>query len=253
VKPGVPPDTLRVPMSTIWKDPVVVAAFVDARSARVPESETQIAVLLRLVGRLAAPPSRVLDVGTGDGFLLGVLLEAFPASVGVGVDHSPAMVARARERLAALGPRAEVREGDLETPAWRAGFDGGFDAVVSGFAIHHLPDARKREVYGEIRDLLAPGGMFVNLEHVASATPEVEAIWDDALVAHQYAARRAAGERIDVDRVRAEYQTRPDRLANILAPVDVQCGWLRELGFADVDCYWKFFELAIFGGFRPRR
>ena len=44
--------------------------------------------------------------------------------------------------------------------------------------------------------------------------------------------------------------TRPDRAANILAPVEEQCGWLRALGFQDVDCYWKYFELAVFGGFR---
>ena len=54
------------------------------------------------------------------------------------------------------------------------------------------------------------------------------------------------------DQVRAEYRTRPDRLANILAPVDLQMHWLRELGFVDVDCFWKYFELALFGGFRAR-
>ena len=43
---------------------------------------------------------------------------------------------------------------------------------------------------------------------------------------------------------------RPGRAANILASVEEQCRWLHEIGFQDVDCFWKYFELAIFGGFR---
>ena len=43
---------------------------------------------------------------------------------------------------------------------------------------------------------------------------------------------------------------RPDRAANILASVEEQCHWLREIGFKEVDCFWKYFELAIFGGMR---
>ena len=40
---------------------------------------------------------------------------------------------------------------------------------------------------------------------------------------------------------------------NILAPVGDQCDWLREIGFEDVDCYFKIFELAVFGGRKPKR
>ena len=52
-------------------------------------------------------------------------------------------------------------------------------------------------------------------------------------------------------KVADEYQQRPDREANILAPVEHQCDWLRQIGFEDVDCYFKVFELAVFGGRRP--
>ena len=40
---------------------------------------------------------------------------------------------------------------------------------------------------------------------------------------------------------------------NILAPVELQCEWLRRIGFEDVDCYFKIFELAVFGGRRPQQ
>jgi ubiquinone/menaquinone biosynthesis C-methylase UbiE len=235
----------------VWKDATVVARFADARAARVPESGTQLAVLLHVLHALPAPPRRVLDLGAGDAVLLAALLEAFPGSDGVAVDFSPPMRERAAERLRPFGARATVTAGDLATPAWRSSVRGSFDAIVSGFAIHHLTDDRKRAVYAEILALLVAGGVFLNLEHVASATPRVEALSDEAFVAHQYRARRAAGEGVSVEEVRREFAERPDRLANILAPVEVQCGWLRELGFVDVDCFWKHFELALFGGFRP--
>jgi tRNA (cmo5U34)-methyltransferase len=235
----------------VWKDRAVARQFVEARAARVPETRTQLDVLLHLLGTLATPPRRLLDVGAGDGILLATLLDAWPEARGVAVDFSPPMLEAARRRLGPFAERARVVEGDLASPAWHAAIAGPFDAVVSGFAIHHLPDDRKRALYGEVRNLLAPAGVFLNLEHVASASPGVEAIAAEAMVAHQHAQRQAAGEGITREQVRREFRDRPDRLANILAPVEEQCRWLRELGFVDVDCFWKWFELALFGGFRP--
>ena len=228
----------------------MAAGFVAARAARVPESRTQMAVLLHVLRSLPRMPARFLDVGAGDGLLLATVLEAFPESRGTAVDFSPPMLERARERLRAFDSRAAVVEGDLGSPAWRDALAGPFDAVISGFAIHHLPDSRKRSLYADIHDLLAPGGAFLNLEHVASATSRVEAMADEAMVVHQHQQRRAAGEEVALDEVRRQHRERPDRAANILAPVDVQCDWLRAIGFVDVDCFWKYFELALFGGVR---
>jgi tRNA (cmo5U34)-methyltransferase len=70
------------------------------------------------------------------------------------------------------------------------------------------------------------------------------------MIDHQYERRREVGEAVSRDAVRLDFLARPDRTANILAPVEEQCGWLRALGFADVDCFWKWFELALFGGVR---
>ena len=187
-------------------------------------------------------------MGTGDGLLLGTVLEAFPDASGVGVDFSPLMLEQARQRLAKFGPRATTVEADLQNPTWKDSLSQPFDAIVSAFAIHHMPHDRKRALYQEIFDLLSPGGVFLNCEHVASSTPRVEQLFDDAMMRSSLPAAKEKGEDTTLEQVRRDWMDRPDRAANILAPLEDQCRWLREIGFQDVDCFWKYFELAIFGG-----
>jgi len=234
----------------VWKDRNVAAAFLDERSLLIPDRQRQLDVLLRVIRFAPRAPHRVLDLGCGDAILLATVLDAFPEANGIAVDFSPLMLEQARKRLAGFGNRARTVEADLGTPAWCDQLRGPFDAILSGFAIHHLPDERKHALYQEIRDLLAEGGAFVNAEHVASATPRGEEMFDQAMAEHLFQRRGERGESVTFEQVKRELLDRPDRAANILAPVETQCNWMRGLGFRDVDCYWKYFELAIFGGYR---
>ena len=237
----------------IWKDRDVAKAFLDERSLIIPDRERQLTVAMRVLNAFCPQPRRILDIGTGDGLLLGILLDAFPAATGAGVDFSPLMLERARQRFAPLGRRAQTVEADLQNAAWRKLVAGPFDIVISGFAIHHLPHERKRVLYQEIFDLLAGGGIFLNCEHVASATPRIERMFDDAMTEHLYQRRKELGEDVSLEQMRRNFMERQDRAANILALVEDQCAWLRDIGFQEVDCFWKYFELAIFGGVKEPR
>lgn len=234
-----------------WRDRAVATRFATERATIVPESRAQIDVLLHVLRHRGMPVGRVVDLGCGNGVLLDAILSAFPDARGIGLDYSLAMRELAVERLAVHGTRAVVGRTDLRTGDWTAAVPGSIDVVVSGFAIHHLPDDRKRALYGEIFARLEPGGTFLDLEHVASATPEVERLHDEAMVRFQAAARAAAGGSVDLASVRAAYHARPDKADNVLAPIETQCAWLRAIGFGDVDVFWKWFELALFGGRKP--
>ena len=165
---------------------------------------------------------RVLDLGTGDGRLLALVLTKSERAAGVAVDFSPAMLERCRERFQA-DARVQVVAHDLAEPLAELGL---FDAVVSSFAIHHVAHERKRTLYGEIWDRLRSGGVFVNLEHVSSPTAALHERFLSAL----------------------EIRPEDEDPSNQLLDVETQLGWLREVGFIDVDCLWKWRELALLRG-----
>ncbi len=167
---------------------------------------------------------RILDLGTGDGRLLALVKLAHPGAAAVAMDFSPAMLEAARRRFRRASS-VTILEHNLENPVPAS---GKFDAVVSSFAIHHLSHERKRSLYAEIYQLLTPDGVFCNLEHVASPTPQLHAEF--------------------LRQIRDSPETEDP--SNKLLDVETQLAWLREAGFVDVDCQWKWRELALLTGRR---
>jgi len=167
---------------------------------------------------------RILDLGTGDGRLLALAKREHPNTEAVAMDFSPVMLDAARKRFAG-DSSVTVIPHNLDEPL--PGL-GKFDAVISGLVIHHLVHERKRALYSEIYGLLNAGGIFCDLEHVASPTPWL----------HEEFLRRNGFTRETEDP------------SNKLLDVDTQLRWLREIGFADVDCHWKWRELALLAGKR---
>jgi SAM-dependent methyltransferase len=170
-----------------------------------------------LLDALPADVRRVLDLGAGDGRMAALVRTMHPHCDAVALDASPGMLERARERFAD-NPRVTVRAHDLALALEER---GSFDVVVSGLAIHHLEDDRKRALFEEVRALLAPGGVFANLDLVRAPTAD----------AHERF-RRAIGRPQDDP---------ADRLAGLCEQLD----WLRAAGFAAVDCPFKWMQMAL--------
>jgi len=240
---------------TVWQRPELVETFINDVRGGVPYAADQIAAMLRVLASRREPVRRCADLGCGAGVLARALLAAYPSATAVLVDFSEPMLAAARTALAAQQPAPIFATADLAEPGWSAALtpQAPFDAIVSGYAVHHLTDLRKRALYGEIFGLLAPGGWFVNVEHVASASPHVAAICDELMIDSIHQFQRGKDAAVSREQVARDFVHRPDKAANILAPVEQQCRWLRDIGYADVDCFFKVFELAVFGGRRQER
>lgn len=191
------------------------------RADSIPHRTEGEAALLEFI-----PPNtrRILDLGTGDGRLLALAKLSHPQAEALAVDFSPTMIKAVRDRFAGDGSVTVVLH-NLDEPLPSI---GKFDAVISSFAIHHLIHERKRELYAEIFGVLVPGGVFCNLEHVASPTPRI----------HEQFLQRLG------------VTPETEDPSNKLLDVETQLGWLREIGFADVDCHWKWRELALLAGNR---
>jgi ubiquinone/menaquinone biosynthesis C-methylase UbiE len=232
-----------------WQTQEVATAFLEGVRAAIPGADLQLEVMGKIVELWSPRVSRILDLGCGDGILGRLLLERFPTTHVTFTDFSEPMLTAVRDKVAG-SPRATVIKADFTAPSWLEAVadKSPFDVVVSGFAIHHQPDARKKTLYAEIHGNLSPGGVFLNLEHVASATSSGGKMFDDFFVDHLLRFHKSTKPDTTRQEIEATYYNRPDKKENILAPVDVQCEWLRQIGFQDVDCFFKIFELAMFGG-----
>jgi tRNA (cmo5U34)-methyltransferase len=233
-----------------WQQENVVTGFIDDRRRLIPLFDVQEELVKRLITRGEREIRRFVDLGAGDGGFAELILDLYPESRGVLVDFSQPMLAAARERLASKDGRWEIVEADLADPAWRERVpaDEPFEAVVSRLAIHHLPNERKRALYTESFALLAPGGVFLNWEHVETAGL-ADGLFDEFFRERLLEAERERENPRPDGEVLRSYDDAADD--DILCDPETQCGWLRKIGFEKVDVYFKLPGLAIFGGAKP--
>ena len=236
----------------VWKQSAIVNRYLSYRAA-IPLAEEQIGVMMSLLKSRPQPVENFLDLGCGDGILGATIVGEYPAAHGVLADFSEPMLEQARLQLREFAGQLAFENLDYGEKTWtdRMQTFAPFDAVVSGYSIHHQPDGRKREVYAEIYTLLKPGGWFINIEHVSSAAELNIDLFEHHYISARYAMEKQNGGTRTLHEIADEYKNRPDKAANILASTELQCDWLREIGYEDVDCYFRIFELAVFGGRRP--
>jgi len=233
-----------------WRDEEQVRVFLEGIRGAIPFFGAQIETMVSLMAGMHV--RSFLDLGCGDGILSQKILSKHPEARGVLIDFSRPMLKKAREALGGVSKALDFVEADFSSPNWPSKAAGPnmntFDLVVSGYAIHHQSAEVKRSIYKSIYELLNHGGLFVNIDHVASPTELIRDISNNIFLQNLKIYHESQGGPADFEKVRDIFLKRMAEEAAVLCSVNSQCRWLSECGFIDVDCFFKSFELAVFGG-----
>jgi ubiquinone/menaquinone biosynthesis C-methylase UbiE len=236
-----------------WKTENLAETYLDGVRSAIPLANEQIEILLRLIKRFRPNVESFLDLGCGDGVLGKTLYTNWTESKGIFVDYSEPMINAAKIKCKEYENQSVFVVQDFGKADWLNSISTKLpvDVVISGFSIHHQNDDNKKRIYTEIFEkILKPGGIFLNLEQVKSATPEIETIFNEFFMDRMRQFQQETNSNIPIETIEEEFYK--DKKVNILASVEQQCEWLRELGFTNVDCFFKIFELSIFGGIKPK-
>ncbi|HZR19925.1 MAG TPA: class I SAM-dependent methyltransferase [Verrucomicrobiae bacterium] len=218
-------------MNTVWN----ADTYDSERRRLVPCFDEFYGTVAELIFRFCPKVPRVLDLGAGTGLLSSAILERVQGVDLTVLDASSEMLNKAQHRLARSKPKILVRELTDDLPS------GPFDGIVSALAIHHLADEEKRALYARVLEVLSPGGVFINAEQVSGSSPRLQQLFE---ATHLDRARQLGSSEAEVRG--AIERMRIDRCATVAD----QLNWLTQAGFADVDCFFRWFRFAVFGGWK---
>jgi tRNA (cmo5U34)-methyltransferase len=211
-----------------WSDEAFVADWIERQEARAAERRPLFAKMRAVLPRGLDESFRYANIGAGPGNLDELILDRYTGAQAVLIDGSQPMLTFARKRLERFGDRAQFVTADVGQPGWLDAAQGPFDIVVAARAIHHAgnPD-RIRQLFREIHSILAPGGVFINLDYVRFTNPVFQqlGVW--------------SGEDPDASfQIATPHMTLP-------ASLEDQLTWLREAGFAEAECVYREFQTVI--------
>lgn len=185
----------------------------------------------------------ILDLGCGDGLLIEELSKSLQHLNATLVDGSIDMLNAAQKRLKNKGNLFFINASFQELLSGKTQ-TGSFNFIHSSLAVHHLSLQEKISLYAFIYKHLLPGGFFVIYDVTVPPSEELENwylyLWRQWIKEHP-------------DKVHAEnllgipdqYKGNPDNTPDTLSS---QIDALKNIGYQNVDCYFKYGIFALFGG-----
>lgn len=244
--------------ATNWSDSDFVREYMEYSDSYILERERVLKLMASFYTSFIAPgggPKRLLDLGSGDGTISKVLLEADPALEATLFDGSADMLEGAKKNLGGY-KGIEYRVGTFQSLLLEGGteegrgtsiFGGSYNIVTSGLAIHHLPSDGKEALFKLIFGALVPGGYFLNME-VTRSTSEALQGWYRRLWEEWAGECSDRKERYDRFKGAIGKARGKGTSVDYAEPLDSQLGYLRSVGFTDVECYYKYGAFTLYGG-----
>ena len=236
---------------TNWSRPEFSQQFRDNADIYIVERRRMIEILKSFYVYFISDNENknVLDLGCGDGILARSLLEIDSSISATLIDPSGDMLGRAKELLRGADNTHFIRASFQELIKGTI-LPKSFNFIVSSLAIHHLTLEEKKSLFGIVYDHLQPGGYFMNIDVILAPSEPLEE-WYMALW-HEWMDERKAALGLKRDlfdditkRYKALEENKPDTLEGQLKA-------LKETGFREVDCYYKYGIFAVFGGMKQK-
>ncbi|MDE0103916.1 MAG: class I SAM-dependent methyltransferase [Bryobacterales bacterium] len=196
----------------------------------------------------------VVELCCGDGSLSEVILDQIEGVRVLAMDGSEAMLQACCRRPERFGDRIEIRRFDLAGRDWRR-FAESPRAIVSTFAIHHLPDSAKQDLYRDLAAQLAPGGVLAIADLIRPASAVSTGLaawqWDEAVKERSIRTRGdlSAFRTFQAERWNHHAVDDPDPIDQPALLTD-QLRWLSDAGLEGVDVHWSKGGMSLFSGIR---
>jgi trans-aconitate methyltransferase len=137
------------------------------QSGYLPLREERFQVMLGALALVLPESFTALNLACGPGAISQRLLQRFPNARCIAVDYDPVLLAIGQGVLGTMGDRLRWCEADLTQEDWLTGLgETQIDAVLSTTALHWLPIDRLVKLYQQLGQLVRPGGVFLNGDHL---------------------------------------------------------------------------------------
>jgi tRNA (cmo5U34)-methyltransferase len=182
---------------------------------------------------------RVIDLGCGTGTIARRIKDAYPQAQITCVDIAEKMLQIAQTKLGDSGD-VHYQLANFENYE----FNSDYDVAVSSLALHHLvSEDDKIKFYEKIYACLSPGGVFYNADVILGSSSHLQECYMEKW--REYMVLQVPVEEIEQKWIPQHYEEdHPSKLMN-------QLDWLRDMGFAEVDVIWKYYNFAVYGGYKP--
>lgn len=191
---------------------------------------------------------KILELGTGTGLLSKKILTKFPKAALTGIDGSEAMLKAASRNLRDFQNRLQLLQSSFEKYDWSK-HRHYYNLIVSSFSLHHLEHKKMAALFKDLWGTLTPGGLFIAADYVRSAYDSVQKRYEELWVeARCRKLEQALGQKLNKADVAREHEETKRAEGDNPAVLEDVTRWLREAGFLQVECHWKDYCYAVFGG-----